>query len=222
MDYYTLTRQDVSKKLQISTRTLDRYVAKKTFSTKKKSGKVFFHIKEIEDFNQEKNTESIDINSTPQSTRLRHIQEQFSPKSSENNLEENVQYSLSKDVTKDLLQEKFILEKKALEFELQAQMYKKMYETTHQLFQTQQKQIQNAYLELGENKQKEKTLSLASPEKLEVQKVLLEQSHTELQIEKKENTQLYQKLQSSQTIQTLYFITTIASIIFFSFFFALQ
>ncbi|HPO06005.1 MAG TPA: helix-turn-helix domain-containing protein [Candidatus Gracilibacteria bacterium] len=99
MDYYVLDRQQVAEKLNLSTRTIDRYVAKKTFSTRKLNGKIYFHKKEIEDFLLNQNTEAIAISPSIQSTRLRQIQEDFSKQNSPEKLSNSESNFESKDLS---------------------------------------------------------------------------------------------------------------------------
>ncbi|MBT4936476.1 AAA domain-containing protein, partial [Candidatus Peregrinibacteria bacterium] len=150
MDYYTLDRKSVAEILRISLRTIDRYVAKKTFSTERKNGKIFFHSKEVEDFLQEKSIEGIDTSFAAQSTRLNNIKSFYS----QQNTPEISQKSMAKDVAKYHGDNFSELQKKTQKYELEAKMYKNMYETSQQLFMSQQEQLQSAHYRLGKLEEK--------------------------------------------------------------------
>ena len=135
MNYYTLDRQKTAKLLNISTRTLDRYTAKKIFSTQKINGKIFFHQKEIEDFLSNQNIEEIDINIDTKQQTLRQVQNFYKKEEINNN---NMSKNMSNSINYD---KEYMLAKSTNE----ASVYKKMYETIQNIFEAQQEQLKQSY-----------------------------------------------------------------------------
>lgn len=224
MDYYTLDRTSVAKMLNVSTRTLDRYIAKKIFSTEKKNGKIYFHSKEIEDFLSIRNTESIDNSFDNQSTRLRHIKNSFSQVFSVYNDDNFVSKDVSTPPQNDT-------NTKMLNFEAEAIFYKKMYETIQDLFKAQQGQLQGAYYRIGQieaqllqlNQQINNSIPLLEVEK---EKIANEASFkkSEVQIKKleDENYLLEKRLEVSVAMKIIYTIFAVSVIFIASFLFAIN
>ena len=217
MEYYTLDRKTVADMLNISTRTLDRYVAKKTFSTKRIKGKVFFHAKEIEDFLQEQNTESIDISRHSQAKRLRQVQDGFSEHVSQNNYQNSMSNSASKEVSKH------IVPQEQLELQMERDMYKKLYEKTQELHVSQLEKLQQASYRVGELEQKLQSsvpLLAAQNQKQEVE-AQLHTKEQKIQRLQTEQSQLQYEAKTANFFKVFYFATTLLSIVGASFFFAL-
>lgn len=204
MDYYTLDRKSVADMLKVSLRTLDRYVAKNTFSTEKRNGKLFFHLKEVEDFLQDRSIEGIDTNFATQSTRLERIQSAFL----DSQTPEFKQDSMAKEVSKHPSHEFSELEKKFQKHELEAKMYKNMYETSQQLFASQQEQLQSAHYRLG--KLEEKVKLLPSPIHVE-QKQMQEVKHqTKVSQLEKTNIRLRYDIEKNSFMRKFYLLFSVA------------
>jgi hypothetical protein len=203
MDYYTLDRKSVAEILRISLRTIDRYVAKKTFSTERKNGKIFFHSKEVEDFLQEKSIEGIDTSFAAQSTRLNNIKSFYS----QQNTPEISQKSMAKDVAKYHGDNFSELQKKTQKYELEAKMYKNMYETSQQLFMSQQEQLQSAHYRLG--KLEEKIKVLPSPVNVEKQQVQEAKHQTKISQLEKTNTRLHYDIEKNSFMKKFYLLFSV-------------
>jgi len=207
MDYYTLDRIQTAKMLNISTRTLDRYIAKKIFSTVKKKGKIFFHSKEIEDFLREKNTESIDINIDNKFKNFRQND------NTENQLKDfNIpQNNLAKPVS--------TLE----EINNNEVVFKKMYETMHQLFKSQQEQLTKAYFRIGQLETKQQLLEQNNLKKEQEDKFVekSQKLQNELFLIKEQNYALSKNLENLKRNKHIYLIIAVLFVFFISLFFIL-
>lgn len=218
MDYYTLDRQQVSDLLKVSTRTLDRYVAKNVFSTQRKKGKLFFHAKEVEDFLHTNNTESIDNSRHIQSTRLQEIQNQFASEFSRNFTAEPVSQPMAKEVKLELPSQK------EMQLEMEKNMYKQLYEKMQELHASQLDRLQQASYRIGEleHKMQNTVPLLEAKNKQEEIQVELQQKAKFIQQLQQEQEELEGKMQTAQFFKVLYFTTTFLAIIGASLFFALS
>jgi hypothetical protein len=202
MSFYTFDRKTVADMLKISLRTLDRYVAKNIFSIEKRGGKVFFNSREIDRACHDRATESVDTGFTTQSSRLSRIQSLHSTDNVDVSTVESVANDVSTGVSK--VQESHIIElQKKLDInEVEARMYKDMYEKTHKVFLSQQEQLQKNYYQIGQLEQQIKLL----PSQYNVK----EQTHI-TQLEKK-NIGLHYDIKKNQYIQKLYFFLSMATV----------
>jgi hypothetical protein len=221
MDYYTLDRKSVAEMLKISTRTVDRYAAKKLFSIQRKKGKIFFHQKEVEGYLLSKNTESVDISTTDQTTRLRQIQENYGSQT----IDDEPLNPLSESVSKFKQIEKISRAEKYIKKELETEMYKNMYKTTQKLFQSQQKQLRDAYYRIGQLETQvkpltvqlpESTKNLVSKEKYEEKKQVVTHLQQHLKQTELEHSLLQKKLYNAQVLKLFFLISTISVIFIFS------
>ncbi|PCI24908.1 hypothetical protein COB57_04015 [Candidatus Peregrinibacteria bacterium] len=211
MDYYTLDRKNVASMLDVSLRTLDRYISKKMFSTKKKKGKVFFHEAEIVDYIQERNVESVDVGSQKQSTRLRQTQEWFDEEVSQNNHGENMAKDMSfshRMVSQDIVA---------------AEIHQKMYETINDLYVAQQKDLNASYKYIGELEYKiqESTRLLATAEVHAGHQEDLEKQVSQLSAQAGYADQKLEKMSSEVLLKRIYFTLFVVTVFSFSLLFAL-
>lgn len=221
MDYYTLDRLDVAKALNISTRTLDRYVAKNIFSTSKKNGKIFFHEREIEDFLRERNTESIDISVDTQTDRLRHIQNGFHKHFYEEDQGNFVAKDMSKEISSSVSLEQ---QNRIKALEIEVETYKQMQKKTQELFALHIERLQSAYIRIGEleNQSKNMVPLLESRSQQDDIKKELSASYAQLKAIEQEKLLLERQSKRDQLFKAFYFTTTLLAVIGISFFFALS
>ena len=211
MSFYTFDRKTVADMLKVSLRTLDRYVAKNIFSTEKRNGKVFFNSREIDRACHERGTESVDTGFATQSSRLSRIQSLHSTQDTKVSPVESVANSVSTGVSKVQESQILELEKKLHTNEVEARMYKDMYERTHKVFLSQQEQLQKNYYQIGQLEQQIKLL----PSQYNVK----EQTHiTELE---KKNMGLQYDVKKNRYIQKLYFFLSMLTVFITSLLFLL-
>lgn len=214
MEYYVLDRKTTARMLGVSTRTLDRYIAKKMFSTKRMKGKVFFHKKEIEDFMLNKNTESVDIKPQLLSTQLNDTKNIY-----ETGGLSKIAENMSKTVSKPL---SFELEKNYEKALLREEMYKKMYEGTKKLFEDQQAQLKELCYRLGQLEEKKGINNFLLEQKnLEQQKLLITDMKQEIIRHERTNKDLRSEISSFEVMQKVYTAITITSIFILSFLYAI-
>jgi len=146
MELFTLTKNDVAGLLQVSTRTVDRYVESKKFSTERVKGRIYFNRKEIESFAKQLNIDSFDSNLDSFAKDWRNVE---SPKN-------GVIYDMEdgESVAKPMAKVSNLSipnrrQNTEVGFNAETEMFKKMYETMKGLFQSQQEELQKAHYRLG-------------------------------------------------------------------------
>jgi predicted site-specific integrase-resolvase len=197
MDFYTLTRKEVAEILKISTRTLDRYVSKKMFSTRLKKGKVYFNKTEIEEFLKEKNIESVNQTILTQKTV---------------NIDKKEDKNMSKEMSKEMANKGFFEDYQKLKYE--KEMYKNMYENIHNMFNSQQNMLKNAYYKIGQLEYKTLQITPKKENKEDFYQKKIENLE-------KHNQNLEKNLKNYEVLKIIYASISIGIIFFFSFWLAL-
>lgn len=80
---YTIGRKDASKKLQVSLRTVDRYISSKRVSSQKRHGRIYLNKEEIDRLRHELNVDTVEgdtVVSTPKSTEKSSVYGVYSDK----------------------------------------------------------------------------------------------------------------------------------------------